>query len=108
MHELISKYSKESEESSSTDKEYSSKQEEEISTLHWLNIFINRIENLSEPHSNIFDDAEELISLENKASLSFILSSSSSYEDTLVSPNKWIIPKLSLKEVFEKTSRWIF
>lgn len=108
MHELISKYFEESEESSSTDKKYSSEQEEEISTLHRLNIFINRIENLSEPLSNLFDDVEELITLENIASPSFILSSSSSYEDILVSPNEWIIPKFSLKEVFEKTSRWIF
>lgn len=48
---------------------------------------MNRIENLRKPPSNLFNDGKELISLENDAFPSFIISSSTSYEDTSTNPN---------------------
>lgn len=106
VYELISEYSKESEDNSSSNKEYSLGEYEE-STLYRLNIIMNRIKNLNES-SNLFNDDEKLISLDNKAFPSSNISSSISYEYTSTYVNEWVVPKLSPQDVFGKSSRWIF
>lgn len=48
---------------------------------------MNRAENLNES-SNLFNDDEELISLDNEVISNSVISSSMSYEDTTINPNE--------------------
>lgn len=48
---------------------------------------MNRAENLNES-SNLFNDDEELISLDNEVISNSVISSSMSYEDTTRNPNE--------------------
>lgn len=65
--------------SNNSDREYSSEVDEESSTLHRLNIFINKIKNLNEP-SSLFNDDKELISLGNEVTPNLVLSNKFFYE----------------------------
>lgn len=87
VYELILKYFEESKDTLSFDEEYLLRDDEESSTLRRLNILMNRIENLIKS-SNLFNNDEELILLDNEASLNSIISSSMSYKDTLVNLNE--------------------
>lgn len=87
VYELILKYFEESKDTLSFDEEYLLRYDEESSTLRRLNILMNRIENLIKS-SNLFNNDEELILLDNEASLNSIISSSMSYKDTLVNLNE--------------------
>lgn len=48
---------------------------------------MNRAENLNES-SNLFNDDEELISLDNEVISNSVISSFMSYEDTTINPNE--------------------